>query len=106
MARSLRLTQNEGEREERSREGKGGINMVGIRRNREDAVLDAEEGDQLLARGQGGWGQRRQEVTDHPLRELRELGLERDTDADNQVLRTPSSEVSVSSSGRRTMEGF
>lgn len=43
-------------------------------------------------------------LRDHPLREM---GPERDADEDDdKAFRTPSSEVSILSSGTRTVEGF
>ena len=62
---------------------------------------------QLLTRGQGGWGQKSQEVTgNHPVRKLRAVRPGRDLGADDEVPWMHCSGVNISPQHRGLLEEF
>ena len=76
--------------------------MVDTRRSRRSQYIGCRKRGKLYQVKEDGDREVRR-LRDHPLREM---GPERDADADDKAFRTPSSEVSILSSGTRTVEGF
>lgn len=84
--------------------------LIGIQKKQKKQYIGCQKKGklyQLLTRGQGGWGQRSQEVTgDHPVRKLRAVGPERDWGADDEVPQVHCSGVSISPQHGGLLEEF
>lgn len=81
--------------------------LIGIQKKQYTGCQKRGKLYQLLTRGQGGWGQRSQEVTgDHPVRKLRAVGPEGHSGADDEVPRMHRSGVSISPQRGGLLEEF